>query len=173
MFRRSEGTPLWPANDNDNDLIPHVLVGFDLWETANLEPGGPFPQRATTFTKITSGTPDLTLIHDANVDLGLDGTTQMPIAGKFVGIQNPATGVMSQAEIIWDNVDVTELLFYKKVSLHEIGHLMGLDHGFSFGPPTSVMNEPRGDQDVQGRISQVVTVCDRDKAAEAAIRPWP
>jgi hypothetical protein len=61
---------------------------------------------------------------------------------------------------------------YKKVALHELGHLMGLNDRYDYRGPTSVMNNPSGKDDPKGFISEVVTICDADKAREAARRLW-
>ena len=122
---------------------------------------------------ITSGVPDLVLIKDENIDLEANPDTGQLVYAITEYQFDLATGLfIPGGTITWDNADVSEPVFYKKTTLHEVGHLMGLGHGVD-KILLSVMNNPLEYQDRRGRISQVVTVCDRDKAAEVPSRPWP
>jgi predicted Zn-dependent protease len=72
----------------------------------------------------------------------------------------------------WDDGEVTLAPFYRKVALHEIGHLFGLNHEEDVIGPSSVMNYSGGSNDSRGLVSEVVTVCDRDAARNSALRTW-
>ena len=169
-FDKSAGS-LWPSTDED-EPSPTARMPFSLWTTANLAPGSR-PPSSITFTKIDSGNEDITLRHRIEVDLGL-GTGGQPIYGRTNASKDPNTGLLltdPKIVITWDNNDVNEPAMYRKVGLHEIGHVLGLDHMSYQGAP-SVMNNASEFQDFRGFVSLVVTVCDRDRAREAIAKPW-
>ena len=116
--------------------------------------------------------PDITLTHHVDVDLG-PGPRGFPLGAETRADVSQATGLLSNINILWDNNDVTLATYYKKLALHEIGHVVGLDHvGFYQGRAT-VMNVPGDEfQDFRGYMSQVVTACDKERAREAITRPW-
>jgi len=169
-FDKSSGS-LW-ASDDDQEPNSSARMAFTLWTTANVAPASR-PPSGITFTKIDSGDEEITLRHRIDVDLGV-GPTGAPIYGRAIAGIWPDTGLLKtnpKIVVIWDNNDVTEAVFYKKVGLHEIGHMLGLDHMNFHGAP-SVMNNASEFRDFRGWVSQVVTVCDQDRAREAITRQW-
>lgn len=165
MFDRTTANSLWPSSD-DEDLIVNVLFGFEIWEAANTETGPPDPTNIT-FTKVDDGSVDILLKQDDPLRLMNGGR---PRIGETRGTANPQTGLLPNATIAWDP-SVSLPIMYKKVALHEIGHVEGLAH-FNEFRPGSVMNNAYDAEDFRGWVSEVVTVCDRDATRRAAIKPW-
>ncbi len=166
VFDRSAGS-VWPTDDKD-PLIQAVLSAFAQWGAANVEPGK-LPPTGITFTPLPMETRIITL---RRFHLGSDANGQV-VGHSHVPPDDRPNGVFFKAEVRLDNSLTAENL--KKVALHEIGHLLGLEHMGGLRPST-VMNNPskvlEGGADFSP-ISEVVTVCDRDMAREAVTRPWP
>ena len=101
---------------------------------------------------------------------------------------------MLTAEMTFVSPLISSAGFFRKVTLHEFGHLFGVDdsfprpndeaelivwqsihaghvHGPAFGlNGTSLMNQYSGPNDRDGNIAPFITPCDRKRANEASSR---
>jgi hypothetical protein len=84
---------------------------------------------------------------------------------------DPSGFIGSGTVTINTNVNmVTSCTGYKKVTMHEVGHLMGLNDNFSTNPVT-VMNQLGQRDDRQNQMASQVTLCDGNQAYQPQFRP--
>lgn len=139
-----------------------VTESINNWSAANQTTG-----LKVTFTPWLSGqgSPKILLVRT-----GLDVFPD-PVGGKTVA-QVDSQGFITDAYIRF--TDVTSFLStcggFKKVALHEFGHLMGL--GDASGQPLStVMNRMAGPNDGNNALASQVTSCDASQAFLAKDHP--
>ena len=111
-------------------------------------------------------TPVLT-IYNGLVQQGFVGWTEVTWDDNTGRILPGAeTGITDQSAVM---VQTEEM--YRKVALHELGHMMGLNHMPRGRNSPTVMNQISHQRDDrEGWVSMVVTVCDAEKAKAADSR---
>lgn len=142
----------WPA-----DAQQCSAAAFDVWSQT-------LADIPIQFHPQTSGrVADVTVVFTALTP---------PIAGAITEPTVTATGAVRRGGIVVSShhPSVSACVGYYKVTLHEIGHLLGLAHPATETAGATVMNNLGSDNDAAAMLPSTPTACDYDAAVASARR---
>jgi hypothetical protein len=118
-----------------------------------------------------SDRPSSSSVVDINVIYtSLGGIT----AGAITGVSRNAAGYLSNIGILITNDTqiISSCLAYYKVTMHEIGHVLGLSHPRGLNQnKSSIMNYMDGENDVNRALPMAPTACDLAQIVVASRQP--
>jgi hypothetical protein len=161
------------ASGQPIEAMLEVTAATDLWNMTNQRFG-------LDVTFLPAASADDAVVKfvrsDTHVGVGAGAVTEPDPPIPF-GQPLPPGGLIEKFKIFFNTAQSTTVrkgTTYRKVGLHELGHVLGL--GNNEGEPgSSVMNSFGADNtdDHHNRISMVIKSCDANWARQSWIDPWP